>query len=110
MTNMNKTNSEIRGIISTALRAARMTASVERSGLSIEHGSHEVVVTGNTFPVKGILKAAGFRWSRNSKSWCYKTVRYSNLTFSCDRLMDGTVHRRPAPTLDMGAICRALAS
>ena len=88
MTNTN--NNEIRDTVSTALRAARMTASVKRSGLNIEHGSREVVVTGNTFPIKDILKAAGFRWSRPSKSWRFKTVSYL--------------------TLDMGAICRALAS
>lgn len=105
---MATTNNNLRNFIQTALRAARMSDRVEAAGLNITHGSHAVTVTGNTYPVRDILKAAGFRWNR-AKSWTYKTVRYSNLTFSCGRLMDGTSHRRPAPELDMGSICRALA-
>lgn len=110
MTNTNNTDTGLRSFITSALRAVRMGKRVEEAGLNIENGSHEVTVTGNTYPVRSILKAAGFRWNRGSKSWTYKTVRYSNLTFSCGRLDNGTVHRRPVPELDMGALCRALAS
>ncbi len=103
------THNETRELVSSTLRTVRMMARIEAAGLDIEHGSHAVKVTGNTYPVRGILKAAGFRWNPGSKSWTYKTVRYSNLTFSCGRLMNGTVHRRPAPSLDYGALCRAFA-
>lgn len=107
---MTNTKSEIKDLIDSARRSDRMSARLEAAGVEVEHTSHEIVVRGNTYPVKDALKAVGFRWSRSSKTWRYDLITYKNLRFRAGRLDDGIVIRHAYPADWRPAACRALAA
>lgn len=46
-----------------------IAAIIHLQGITIEVMGSWVWVTGNTYPYKEILKAAGYNWSRSKKAW-----------------------------------------
>lgn len=103
------TKAEMKDLVDSARRHDRMNARLAEAGVEVETTSHEIVVRGNTYPVKDALKAVGFRWSPSSKSWRYDLITYKNLRFRRGLLHDGTVIRHPWPQDWRPAACRALA-
>ena len=43
-------------------------------GIDIELCGKWIWVSGNTFPVRDALKAAGFRWSKNKRMWYWRPI------------------------------------
>lgn len=58
----------IKDAVSQALRAQRISTSLARKGIELDtrNGYH---VRGDTYAVRSILRAAGFRWFYHSKVW-----------------------------------------
>jgi len=46
---------------------------IHLDGIEIEIMGQWAWISGNTYPVKDSIKAAGFKWSKGKKSWYYAT-------------------------------------
>ena len=55
------------------------TESSAKGSVTLSHVGDDLVVSGDTFPVKDVLKAAGGRWNGGNKSWVFPEVTHATV-------------------------------